>query len=183
MDRAQGHEKAIHPNILQKKEENGERIHPARQAEAAAKHLADQQWGHPTDPLTDPRNLPEPEHTKNKFLNDHPPEYHTGHITITEISEVIHKSKRNKAAGPDEIEAEVLKALDDHSLKMLEHLFNDWYQGEQIDPTALEARVVLIFKKGDPSSFSNFRPISLLNTITKVHARILKKRLSDGFEK
>ena len=62
----------------------------------------------------------------------------------------------------------MLKALDDHSLKMLEHLFNDWYQGEQIDPTALEARVVLMFKKGDPSSFSNFRPISLLNTITKV---------------
>ena len=137
--------KPFTPRFYQKKEENGERIHPARQAEAAAKHLADQQWGHPTDPLTEPWNLPEPEHIRNKFLNDHPPEYQTGHITITEISEAIHKSKRNKASGPDEIEAEVLKALDDHSLKMLEHLFNDWYQGEQIDPTALEARVVLIF--------------------------------------
>ncbi len=99
------------------------------------------------------------------------------------LQHAIHKAKRNKTAGPDEIEVEVLKALDAESLKILEHLFNEWYQGNDIEPEALEARVVLIFKKGDPTIFGNFRPISLLNTLTKTYARVLQKRLADGFEK
>ena len=39
------------------------------------------------------------------------------------------------------------------------------------------ANVCPIFKKGDPAVASNYRPISLLNTIEKVFERILHKHL------
>ena len=45
------------------------------------------------------------------------------------------------------------------------------------------ARVVSIYKKGDPSKQSNYRPISLLNTLYKILARVVKIRLAEGMEK
>ena len=44
------------------------------------------------------------------------------------------------------------------------------------------ARVVSIFKKGNPRLPENYRPISLLNTLYKVYAGILKRRLESGID-
>ena len=46
----------------------------------------------------------------------------------------------------------------------------------------LQARVVLIFKKGDRSDMANYRPISLLNSIYKIFAAIIQKRLAEGLD-
>ena len=46
----------------------------------------------------------------------------------------------------------------------------------------LQARVVLIFKKGNTSLYDNYRPISLLNTVYKIFASILQKRLAAGLD-
>ena len=45
------------------------------------------------------------------------------------------------------------------------------------------AKVIPIFKKGDPSLFENYRPISLLPAITKVLEKIIALQLSSYFEK
>ena len=44
-----------------------------------------------------------------------------------------------------------------------------------------EANVSPLFKKDDPSSVSNYRPISLLNTIGKVMEKIVHKHMFNFF--
>ena len=47
----------------------------------------------------------------------------------------------------------------------------------------LEARVVLIFKKGNTEDLKNYRPISLLNTLYKIFAAIIQRRLAKHLDK
>ena len=51
-----------------------------------------------------------------------------------------------------------------------------------MSPEELEANVVLIFKKGNTAMFENYRPISLLNSIYKLKAALLLRRLERGVD-
>ena len=41
------------------------------------------------------------------------------------------------------------------------------------------ARITSVFKKGDPTQFSNYRPISVLSVMSKIFERVIQARLSD----
>ena len=41
------------------------------------------------------------------------------------------------------------------------------------------ARITSVFKKGDPTQFGNYRPISVLSVLSKIFERIIQVRLSD----
>ena len=47
----------------------------------------------------------------------------------------------------------------------------------------MRARVVLIYKKGDTNKFENYGPTSLLNTLYKLYAAILKNIIADKLDK
>ncbi len=63
------------------------------------------------------------------------------------------------------------------------NLMNEWYIQENIPEDVMQARVVLIFKKGDKEDLANYRPISLLNTFYKILAAIIQYRISIGIDK
>eukprot|EP00975_Prorocentrum_lima_P041493 8714651-Prorocentrum_lima.AAC.1 len=90
--------------------------------------------------------------------------------------------KRNKATGPDLIPVEFFKAMDEESLSTALAILNSWWQSEHIPTSALRALVVLLFKKGSREDLHNYRPISLLNTLYKLYARIIHKRLASVIE-
>ena len=46
----------------------------------------------------------------------------------------------------------------------------------------LRAKVIMIFKKGDSKDLTNYRPISLLNSIYKLYASMIKRRLTSKLE-
>ena len=46
----------------------------------------------------------------------------------------------------------------------------------------LEARVAMIFKKGDSTRFENYRPISFLNSTYKMFAAIVVNRIQNGVD-
>eukprot|EP00975_Prorocentrum_lima_P052935 11097212-Prorocentrum_lima.AAC.1 len=54
--------------------------------------------------------------------------------------------------------------------------------GDPLDDEVTQARLVLIFKKGDVLNLDNYRPLSLLNVIYKVYAICLRERLQQDLE-
>ena len=77
------------------------------------------------------------------------------------------------ASGWDDIVPRSIKFVKEIIQKPLMHICNlSFYMGivpEQINI----ARVVPIYKHGDPSQFTNYRPVSVLNVFSKVYEIIL----------
>eukprot|EP00975_Prorocentrum_lima_P028821 6055912-Prorocentrum_lima.AAC.1 len=65
------------------------------------------------------------------------------------------------------MEAEALRWLGNSSLEELRSLFSTWYEGGIIPDEVIQARVVLLFKKGDANVLDNYRPMSLLTVVYK----------------
>ena len=100
----------------------------------------------------------------------------SGYWTITR------KFKRHKTPGPDEIPTEAPKEMNDQNLNVILGIINEWWEHEQIPDEAMNARVVLIYKKGDASLCENYRPISLLNTCYKLIAAAIQRRIEAGID-
>ena len=82
----------------------------------------------------------------------------------------------NTSPGVDGIEYRHIKALDPQC-RLLEVIYEKvWQIG--IPDAWRRSRTVPIFKKGDPSDFSNFRPISLLSTLYKIFSGIISQRIT-----
>eukprot|EP00975_Prorocentrum_lima_P041577 8735270-Prorocentrum_lima.AAC.1 len=70
-------------------------------------------------------------------------------LTLAEVRVAVGLCKNGKAPGPDRLEVVALKSMLDHGLIELTGLLNDWMDGTSLDDEVTQARVVLIFKKGD----------------------------------
>ena len=97
-----------------------------------------------------------------------------------ELSRILKKLKNNKAGGPDDLIMEHFKHLDE--LGPLVLILNQWWDTGKGPEDITLARVVSIFKKGDPNEQANYRPISLLNTLYKLLAAVLKQRITAAID-
>ena len=93
-------------------------------------------------------------------------------VTCEEIKGVIH-SLNNSSSGWDEIPTFLVKICVDSFIEPLTYLVN-YSISEGIFPSELKlARVVPIFKSGDPSLITNYRPISVLSIFSKVFEKVM----------
>ena len=103
-------------------------------------------------------------------------------ISIEEIKEQISGLANNKATGSDEIPAEIYKLLlnSEKFINALHGTMSDIIEkGEKMPDAWREANMILLFKAGDKNDVANYRPISLVQIIYKVHSSVLVKRLLD----
>ena len=107
---------------------------------------------------------------------------HCGPITSDEIKAVVKKLKYKKVGGVDGILPEHLKAIGStcSGLDFLVQLCDICWYSQNTPETWKISKVALLFKKGDPSLCSNYRPISLLCMGYKMIASILLRRLKEG---
>ena len=103
-------------------------------------------------------------------------------ITLDEVQGHIKRLKKNKATGPDEIPMETFKELNAESLQIVTEMLNIWWKDEAIDQEYLTATACLIYKKGNTALSESYRPISLLNSIYKINAKINQNRLSNELD-
>ena len=138
-----------------------------QKAETLAKHLADNVWcsSHHADLNTEPlypvADLP------------------TTPFTEHELDNALHKMRHRRAPGPDHAPVELWKfAPRPFRLLLLSH-YNEVFTTASSPSAWSLAHVVMIFKgkKKDPKRPSNYRPISLVNTVYKVYASMLHTRL------
>lgn len=99
-------------------------------------------------------------------------------ITMIELQNALQRLKTNKAPGLDRIPGEFFKYLNTANQQFLLDYFNRLLQLEQTPSEWSKLEMFLIYKKGDKKAPSNFRGISLLNTITKLFTSILATRIT-----
>ena len=89
-------------------------------------------------------------------------------ISAFEVEDILKTLITGKAAGPDSIDNRLLKELARPLSTPLTDLFNFSLSNGKVPSLWKQANVTPVFKKNEPSDVSNYRPISLLNTIGKV---------------
>ena len=98
----------------------------------------------------------------------------------TEIKKAIMTLKSGKAAGPDEIPAEAIKADIETAVQLLYSLFSKIWEKEEVPAQWKEGIIIKLPKKGDLRDCSNYRGIMLLSTPGKALNRILLERMKEA---
>ena len=100
-----------------------------------------------------------------------------------EVDAIIRKIKPSHSSGIDGISSNLLKFLKPALVDPLTLIINQSIK-KGIFPSKLKiAKVIPIYKKSDRDSFNNYRPISLLPSISKVFESVIYKQIYAHLEK
>ena len=94
--------------------------------------------------------------------------------TILKIGE---KMKPKCSSGPDNISSKLLKQILPEISRPLTHIINLSLKTGYVPNFMKESIIVPIFKDADPQDMGNHRPISLLNSLSKIYEKIVHKQL------
>ena len=150
----------------------GEMVSSDCRAETLAEHLEKVQW------TVRPTTLGSTAPITDKLLP-----VKTAEISEEELIKAAKSLKKNRAMGLDGVPSEFWKIVllpGSEGARRVLQFCNLCWKGRKVPQAWHEARVTSIFKKGDPSSCDNYRPISLLNIAYKMFAAILLNRLRDA---
>ena len=90
---------------------------------------------------------------------------------------IIINSLRNSSPGWDEINPKVVKYISQYILEPLTYIINLSLQ-TGIFPDVLKiAKILPLYKKGDPELLTNYRPISVLPFFSKIFEKIVYNQL------
>ena len=103
-------------------------------------------------------------------------------ITVEEVITVIKKLDTGKSFGCDEVHPRLVKEAGVYIAPALAHVFNCCFNNGIYPPQLKRAKVIPLFKDGDPTDVSNYRPISLLSVLNKIFEKIIHARLSKHFQ-
>lgn len=121
------------------------------------------------------------ERNVNKF-NTLSPFRNSIFLQPTTEQEVVLKIKNldtNKSQGSDGISAAVIKVHYAAFSTLLREVFNNCINTGNFPDCLKVARVIPIFKSGERTDVSNYRPISILSTLSKILEQLLVDRLTD----
>ena len=94
--------------------------------------------------------------------------------TRQEIRKAIGKLKNGRAAGPDNMQPELLKYTEEPTTNALHTLFGEVWKSDKVPAELREGIIKSLYKgEGSQTFCSNYRPISLLSVPGKVFAHVL----------
>ncbi|CAG4962825.1 unnamed protein product [Colias eurytheme] len=100
-----------------------------------------------------------------------------------ELSDIINNLKTECATGYDNIPAKIFKLCKDSLLPVLVHICNLSLQSGVFPESFKIALIHPIHKAGDLDKINNYRPISVLSTMSKILEKIIHFRLSTFLNK
>jgi ribonuclease HI/exonuclease III len=117
-------------------------------------------------------------------LETDPPVTLRGRITDIDVSRVLQQTPLRRAAGPDGILGETLRALPPEAVRLVTRLFQRLYDTGTFPSCLAESQTTLLFKPGktDTRDINNYRPIALAPALARAYTRLLTSVLSDYAE-
>ena len=103
-------------------------------------------------------------------------------LTVDECSKIIHKMKLTKT-GVNSMPVSIFKSISDLIVPVLCKLINLSYDSGIFPDCLKVARITPVYKKGDMSNPTNYRPIASLPYISKIYERSMANRLISFFDK
>ena len=106
-------------------------------------------------------------------------------IKISEegVLKLLKKTNPNKACGPDQITARILRDLAQEIAPFLTRIFQSALDSGNVPKDWKYANVTAIFKKGDRFKASNYRPVSLTCLCCKIQEHILTSNILKHLDK
>eukprot|EP00731_Ephydatia_muelleri_P013772 Em0007g1082a len=99
-------------------------------------------------------------------------------ITKEDVLKTLKHTRHNSAPGPDRLQYSSWKRLDPTG-SLIAGILNTCRINWKIPPSWKESTTILIHKGNDPATLDNWRPIVLHNTIYKLYAAIIARKVSD----
>ena len=98
-------------------------------------------------------------------------------VNQTDVAQILKALPMGKAVGPDLLNNRILKEVAEYIAKPLSDIFNTSLRTGVFPETWKLANVCPIHKKDDPALVSNYRPISLLCSVSKVFEKLVYKHI------
>lgn len=89
----------------------------------------------------------------------------------------IKSLKNNCAPGPDGIGSKLIKYLHIYLTKPLTHIINLIFKTATVPSSFKTSIITPIYKSGDKTKITNYRPISVINNFAKIFEKCLKDKL------
>ncbi len=126
-------------------------------------------------------NIPKSRKDDDYYLNSKKrPSQKTFFMTPTdpnEILKIITNMKTKNSSGHDGITSKFIKSISTHVANPISILINKSIETGKVPDSQKIAKVIPIYKAKSKDNFSNYRPISLLPTISKILEKVVHKRL------
>lgn len=103
-------------------------------------------------------------------------------IDKREVEQIIDSFKSKTSSGPDEIPITVIKAVKTNISPVLSHLINSSFVSGIFPIKLKQAKIVPIHKKHDKKNVINYRPISVLPTISKIYEKAVYLQFKEFLE-
>ena len=101
----------------------------------------------------------------------------TGPIIVNELKDAFFSIKTNKCPGHDEINFNVTRSCFGELCEPLQYLFNLSFKTCIFQNDLKIAKSTPIFKAGNNTEVSNYRPMSVLPFFSKILQRVMYNRL------
>lgn len=94
-------------------------------------------------------------------------------LVSEELKEIVHTFATGKAPGFDKIPTRIIKLTIEIIVEPLTKVIKLSLESGCSPDTLKIAKVLLIFKSGDPERKENYRPISILSAFSKLYERVV----------
>jgi hypothetical protein len=117
---------------------------------------------------------------KHPLAEDNP--FSFRHATEQETAMFLDKIGKNKATGTDGLPSKLLKIAKPAIVTPITNIVNKMIDGSTFPSKLKEARLTPVLKKNDILDKQNFRPVSILQVISKIFERAINHQLGNYFE-
>ena len=104
-------------------------------------------------------------------------------VSSDTVEKVISNLNIKKATGVDNISAKIIKACAPAVSIPISNLINISFRSTEFPAGLKRAQVIPLFKKKDPLNKENYRPVSILPTLSKVYERVMHDQLTEHFDR